>query len=76
MAERMRLTWRCKACGFEDVVDQEPLRELLPREPGDSPIFGRYRDVPLSEYPAPECGLCGKKMRLRRRSPVPGYNYW
>lgn len=72
----IRLTWRCKPCGFEDVIDQDPLRELLSKKSSGMSIQREYRDVPLSEYPAPECGLCGKKMRLRRRAPVPGYNFW
>lgn len=38
-------------------------------------IYRNYRELPLSEYPAPDCGLCGKKMRLRRVAPVPGYNF-
>lgn len=76
MAGQVRLTWRCDGCGFEDVVDQEPLRELLSRERTGGTVHSKHRDMPLSEYPAPDCGLCGKKMRLRRRAPVPGYNFW
>lgn len=76
MAGQVRLTWRCGGCGFEDVVDQEPLRELLSREQTGIFLHSNYRELPLSEYPAPDCELCGKKMRLRRRAPVPGYNFW
>ena len=36
-------------------------------------IYRNYRELPLSEYPAPDCELCGKKMRLRRRAPF--YTY-
>lgn len=69
----IRLTWRCEACDFEDARDQEPLRKLLSRERSGMSIHSNYRDVPLSEYPAPECPLCGRKMRLRRRAPIRGW---
>ena len=76
MAASIRLTWRCDACGFEDVVDQNPLREPQSRERVGGSLHSARGDLPLSEYPALECALCGEKMRLRRRSPVPGYNFW
>lgn len=57
----IRLTWYCETCDFEDVHEKD-----------DQPPLYRP-SIPLNKLPEPECPLCGKRMRLRRRTPFRGW---